>query len=232
MKYGIIGAMEEEIQWLLSKMDVQQEYNIANRKFYEGKIADQEVVLLQSGIGKVNAALTTAILHETFKPDFVINTGSAGGTDPNLNVGDIVVGYKIVHHDADATAFGYEYGQIPQMPKHFQSNDDLIKVSKKAIQQVDDSIQVVEGMIGTGDSFMSDHKRVSNVLERIPEVKALEMEAAAIAQVSYQYDTPFIIIRSLSDIAGRDSDVSFEQYLEKAAKNSANLIVNMLELTS
>ncbi|TFB24885.1 5'-methylthioadenosine/adenosylhomocysteine nucleosidase [Filobacillus milosensis] len=229
MKIGIIGAMEQELEWLLSEVDITNEKTVANCKFYEGKMAEKDVVVLQSGIGKVNAALSTTILHEQFKPDYVINTGSAGGTDPSLNVGDIVIGRAILHHDADATAFGYDYGQIPQMPKIYESNERLADQATKVIESVDSAIQVVEGMIGTGDSFMSDEQRVMTVVEQIPEVKALEMEAAAIAQVCYQYQTPFLIIRSLSDIAGKESNVSFEQYLNQAAKNSAGLIVNMLK---
>ncbi|RPF55549.1 5'-methylthioadenosine/adenosylhomocysteine nucleosidase [Aquisalibacillus elongatus] len=231
MKYGIIGAMEQELEWLLTKMTVEEELTVANCKFYEGEIAGQQVVLLQSGIGKVNAALSTTILHERFKPDYVINTGSAGGTDPNLNVGDVVIGEKVIHHDADARAFGYAYGQIPQMPKFYQSDSALMEKAKLAMNRVDTKIQIVEGVIGTGDSFMSEETRVSAVLNQLPEVRALEMEAVSIAQVCHQYNTPCLVIRSLSDIAGKESDVSFDQYLEKAAKYSANLIVEVLKST-
>lgn len=229
MKFGIIGAMEQELEWLKSEMSIEQELVVANCKFYEGTLAGQEVVLLLSGIGKVNAALSTTILHERFKPDYVINTGSAGGTDPELNVGDVVIGTEIIHHDADATAFGYEYGQIPQMPEHYPSDQTLVKYANAATKQVDPDINVMNGLIGTGDSFMSDAKRVQEVVDKLKEVKALEMEAAAIAQVCYQYDTPFIIIRSISDVAGKDSDLSFDQFLSKAARNSAEMIVQILK---
>ncbi|MFD2637618.1 5'-methylthioadenosine/S-adenosylhomocysteine nucleosidase [Piscibacillus salipiscarius] len=229
MKIGIIGAMQEELEWLKSEMTIKQEIVVANCRLYEGILADQEVVVLQSGIGKVNAALSTTILHERFKPDYVINTGSAGGTDPNLNVGDVVIGTEVIHHDADATAFGYEYGQIPQMPEHYPSDRMLIDYAKASTQNLDPSIQVMEGLIGTGDSFMSDPERVKSVVDRLKEVKALEMEAASIAQVCYQYQTPFLIIRSISDVAGKESNISFDQFLPKAARNSAEMIVNILK---
>ncbi|PKR79072.1 5'-methylthioadenosine/S-adenosylhomocysteine nucleosidase [Halalkalibacillus sediminis] len=228
MKYGIIGAMEQEVAWLLKEMVDVEESIVANCKFYEGRIGDQSIVLLQSGIGKVNAALSTTILHERFNPDYVINTGSAGGTDLGLNVGDIVIGEKIVHHDADATAFGYKYGQIPQMPETYASDPKLVERAQNAIQAYNPSIQVTTGWIGTGDSFMADEERVKAVMSLLADIKALEMEAAAIAQVCHQYGTPFLIIRSLSDIAGKESNISFDQFLEKAAENSASFIINMI----
>jgi len=229
MTIGIIGAMDEEVTALLTNMNVDNEHKIARSKFYEGTIEGVRVILLQSGIGKVNASLSTAILHERFKPKVVINTGSAGGVDEALNVGDIVIGKDVVHHDADATAFGYAYGQIPQMPHFFQSDSELIKLAEETIGEINQQIKVKVGTIGTGDSFMSDQARVREVVKKLPTVKAFEMEAAAIAQVCYQYDTRFLIIRSLSDIAGKESNISFDQFLETAAKNSAELIIKMLK---
>ena len=228
MKYAIIGAMEEEVEAIKERITIHSSTTIANCEYNIGSYGDHEIILLQSGIGKVNAALSTTILHERFKPDYVINTGSAGGTDPTLEVGDIVIGENILHHDADATAFGYKFGQIPQMPEVFTSDDQLVQRAKESIERLTGDFQKVVGIIGTADSFMSDAERVSQVIERFPEVKALEMEAAAIAQVFYQYGTPFLIIRSLSDIAGKTSEVSFEKFLEKAAENSATFILNML----
>ncbi|MDV2581069.1 5'-methylthioadenosine/S-adenosylhomocysteine nucleosidase [Alkalibacillus haloalkaliphilus] len=229
MKYGIIGAMEEELDWLKSQVNINEELVVANCKFYVGEFAGQEVVLLQSGIGKVNAAISTTILHERFAPDYVINTGSSGGVDPDLDVGDIVIGTETVHHDADATGFGYQYGQIPQMPETFPSNEQLVYKAEKVKEVLPSDVKVTKGLIGTGDSFMSDLDRVTKVSERFPSIKALEMEAVSIAQVCYQYDTPCLIIRSLSDIAGKESDISFKEYLDRAAKNSASFILEMLK---
>src|SRR5699024_6675951 len=130
-KVGIIGAMDEEVQQLKEQMDPCQETQIAGSSFYQGVINGQDVILLQSGIGKVNAALGTTILLHDFHPDMVINTGSAGGFNKALGVGDIVISTEVRHHDVDATGFGYEYGQVPQMrseehTSELQSRFDLV----------------------------------------------------------------------------------------------------------
>lgn len=228
MRIGIIGAMDEEVDLLRSKMADIEEINLAGSEFYNGKIDNQEVVLLKSGIGKVNAAMGTALLIEKFHPDVIINTGSAGGFHKELNVGDVVISTEVRHHDVDVTIFGYEYGQVPRMPAYFSPNDNLVSVAEKSAEKIND-IQVVKGLIASGDSFMNDPERVEFIRSKMPELYAAEMEAAAIAQVAHQFEVPFVIIRSLSDIAGKDSNVSFDQFLETAAKNSAELILLMLE---
>src|SRR5690625_865129 len=123
MKYGIIGAMDEEIELLKEKMTNKQEIEIASVLFIEGKLNGKEIILLKSGIGKVNSAMATTILLERFQPTHVINTGSAGGFSNKLEVGDVVVGDEVVHHDVDVTAFDYKYGQVPNMPASFAADD-------------------------------------------------------------------------------------------------------------
>ncbi|MDQ0218214.1 5'-methylthioadenosine/S-adenosylhomocysteine nucleosidase [Peribacillus cavernae] len=228
MKLAIIGAMEEEVTILREKMEDLEQVTIAGSEFNTGKINDVDVVLLKSGIGKVNAAMSTAILLEKFKPDAVINTGSAGGYLPSLHVGDVVISTEVRHHDVDVTVFGYEYGQVPQMPPAFLSDKKLLKIAWEAAGEIED-IQVVKGLIVTGDSFMNDHDRVEFVRGKFTDLYAVEMEAAAIAQVAYQFKVPFVIIRSLSDIAGKESNISFDQFLETAALHSSQLILKMIE---
>ncbi|MBM7645847.1 adenosylhomocysteine nucleosidase [Scopulibacillus daqui] len=228
MKIGLIGAMDEEVELLKGHIQNLAEKEVAGCRFYSGKLGPFDVVLLQSGIGKVNAALGTSILIHDYKPDYVINTGSAGGFDQDLQVGDVVISTEVRHHDVDATVFDYEYGQVPGMPAFYQPDAFLVEVAERAAEETAD-IKAVKGLIATGDSFMSDAERVASVKEKFPNLKAGEMEAAAIAQVCYQFKTPFVIIRSLSDIAGKEAGISFEQFLEVAAKNSANLILNMLK---
>jgi adenosylhomocysteine nucleosidase len=228
MTIGLIGAMDEEVQLLKEKMDSREDVTIAGIEFFTGKIAGKDVVLLKSGIGKVNAAMGTAVLLDRFKPQCIINTGSAGGFYEKLNVGDIVISSEVRHHDVDVTAFNYEYGQVPGMPASFTPDLELVNVAQSCARKIND-ITVVTGLIATGDSFMSDHTRVEYVREKFPNLYAAEMEAAAIAQVCHQFETPFVIIRSLSDIAGKESHVSFDQFLEKAALHSASLIISMLE---
>lgn len=227
MKIAIIGAMEEEVTLLRERIDGKELEVIAGCEFTTGKLDGVEVVLLRSGIGKVNAAMSTAILLERFKPDFVINTGSAGGFNPSLNVGDVVISSEVRHHDVDVTAFGYEYGQVPQLPAAFEADSQLVQIAENCAKEIQD-IQVVRGLIATGDSFMNDPVKVDSIRDKFTDLQAVEMEAAAIAQVSYQFGIPFVVIRSLSDIAGKESDVSFDQFLEKAALHSAELVMKIV----
>lgn len=228
MKIGIIGAMEEEVRILRDRLDHREEQVIAGSEFTTGSIDGQEVVLLKSGIGKVNAAIGTTLMNQLFKPDYILNTGSAGGFNPELKVGDIVISSEVRYHDVDATIFGYEYGQVPQMPALYEPNRMLVEAAERSAEKVTEH-QVVKGMIATGDSFMNDAERVEYVRSKLANLDAAEMEAGAIAQVCYQFGTPFVIIRSLSDIAGKESNISFDQFLEKASINSANLILNLVE---
>jgi len=228
MKIAIIGAMEEEVTLLREKIENPVTDTIANCEFTEGKLHGKDVVLLKSGIGKVNAAMSSAILLERYKPDFVINTGSAGGLNPDLSVGDIVISTEVRHHDVDVTAFGYEIGQVPQLPPAFIADKYLQSIAYDSANELHD-LKIVKGVIATGDSFMSDPKRVLDIGEKFKNLQAVEMEAAAIAQVCYQFNVPFVIIRSLSDIAGQESNVSFEQYLSTAATNSARLVISIVD---
>ncbi|MFD2630910.1 5'-methylthioadenosine/S-adenosylhomocysteine nucleosidase [Oceanobacillus kapialis] len=227
MTIGIIGAMDEEVALLLENVTDQQEENIAGCRFVKGQLNEKEVVILQSGIGKVNAAMATTIMHERYTPTHVINTGSAGGFAENLEVGDVVISTQVVHHDVDVTAFNYAYGQVPGMPAMYDADTALVLKTINAVKEMELNYQ--EGIIATGDSFMQDPERVSFVREKFPDMIAAEMEAAAIAQICHHYDKPFVVIRALSDIAGKESSVSFDQFLEKAAKNAANLIMSMVK---
>jgi adenosylhomocysteine nucleosidase len=231
MKIAIIGAMEEEVTLLRDHIEGNSQETIAGCEFTFGKMNGAEVILLKSGIGKVNAAMSTSILLEKYKPDLIINTGSAGGFNPSLNVGDIVISTEVRHHDVDVTAFNYEYGQVPQLPAAFAADEGLILKAEKAAEEID-GVQTVKGLIATGDSFMSDPAKVDFVRTKFQNVQAVEMEAAAIAQVAFQFKTPFVIIRSLSDIAGKESDISFDQFLEKAALHSATLVMKMVAALS
>lgn len=227
MTIGIIGAMDEEVAILLKHMTEKKESEIAHCLFIEGKLLGKKVVLLKSGIGKVNAAMATTIMFERFAPDLVINTGSAGGYSETLEIGDVVISTNVLHHDVDATAFDYVYGQVPGMPAVYEADDALIEQAVQAMADL--GVRGVRGVIATGDSFMDDPERVSVILKRFKDVIALEMEAAAIAQVCYQYDKPFVIMRALSDIAGKESSLSFEAFLAKAAENSSDLIMTMID---
>ncbi|GAA4074131.1 5'-methylthioadenosine/S-adenosylhomocysteine nucleosidase [Amphibacillus indicireducens] len=225
---GIIGAMDQEVALLLEKMDVQTRETIANCLFIKGTLQGKEIVLLKSGIGKVNAAMATTILHEKYQPTAVINTGSAGGLDSSLSIGDIVISDRVVHHDVDATAFDYHYGQVPGMPFYYESDPKLIQIVEATIQAID-QVGCKQGLIATGDSFVQKPEAVSKIKANFPDVIAAEMEAVAIAQVCHQYQTPFVVIRALSDIAGQESAQSFDEFIDQAAKHAAELIIKVVE---
>lgn len=228
MRIGVIGAMEEEVELLRNQLANTSVREIANSEFTTGTYKGQELILLKSGIGKVNAAMTTTILMQEFKPDLVLNIGSAGGFDEELEVGAVVISDEVRHHDVDATVFGYELGQVPQMPAAYHANKELIELAVQAVEEIGEHQHAV-GLIATGDSFMSDPERVALVKQQFPEMKAAEMEAAAVAQVCFQYDTAFVVIRALSDIAGKESSVSFDEFLPVAAKHSTEIVLRVIE---
>lgn len=227
MKIGIIGAMEQEVEILREQLEDMATFTQAGCEFYSGKLAGHDVILSKSGIGKVAAAVATTLLLEHYKPDYVINTGSAGGYDKALQVGDVVISSEVRHHDVDLTAFGYEMGQCAQKPAAYLPHPTLVEAAKKAIAK-DSEIKTIEGLICTGDSFMAEPKKVEEARNNFPTMAAVEMEAAAIAQTCHQFEVPFVVIRSLSDIAGKESPTSFDEYLVVAAKNSSAMVVSML----
>lgn len=219
---GIIGAMEEEVTILKNKLTQLSEISVAHVKFYTGILKDREVVITQSGIGKVNAAISTTLLINKFKPDVIINTGSAGALDESLNVGDVLISDDAKYHDADATAFGYEYGQIPQMPVAFQLSKPLIEKVSQVVQQQQLTAKV--GLIVSGDSFIGSVEQRQKIKKAFPNAMAVEMEATAIAQTCYQFNVPFVVVRAVSDLANGEAEMSFEAFLEKAAVSSSQTV--------
>lgn len=230
MKIGIIGAMAEEIEDLKTRMGDFEIEERAGFTFYSGTLNNEQVVLLLSGIGKVNAAMGTTLMIERFKPDCIINTGSAGGFSTSLSIGDVVISTEVRHHDVDATVFGYEYGQVPRMPAAYIPNNVLIEMAEKAVEKLDD-VATSKGLIATGDSFMHKDEHIHAVREKLPAIMAAEMEAAAIAQCCHNFDLPFVIIRAISDIAGdKDNQIEFEEFLKIAAVNSANMVMEIINM--
>lgn len=227
MKIAVIGAMEQEVELLRDALQNTKTETIANSEYTTGTYEGKEVILLKSGIGKVNAAMSTTILLEKYQPDVVINTGSAGGFDAALKVGDIVISDEVRHHDVDVTAFGYEIGQMAGMPAAYKSDVKLMEIAKQAVIEVGEHSYGV-GLICSGDVFMSDPVRVEAVRQDFPTMKAVEMEAAAVAQVCHQFKTPFVVIRALSDIAGQESGITFDEFLPVAAKHSTEIVLNAI----
>lgn len=227
MKIGIIGAMEQEVarlKDLLTDMTCQEK---AGCRFYTGKLDGFDVVLLQSGIGKVAAAVGTTLLLEEFKPACVINTGSAGGFHSSLNVGDVVVSTEVRYHDADVTAFGYEMGQMAQQPAAFMASENLMQVVEQAVEASNQ--HAVRGLICTGDAFVCSADKQAFIRTHFPEVVAVEMEAAAIAQVCHQFNVPFVVVRAISDVADKESPMSFEEFLPLAAESSSVMVRDVVK---
>ncbi|QIM67665.1 5'-methylthioadenosine/S-adenosylhomocysteine nucleosidase [Mannheimia granulomatis] len=226
MKIGIIGAMAQEIEILRNLMVEPKVTELAGCKIFEGKINHTRVALLQSGIGKVSAAVGTTLLIQLVQPDLIINTGSAGGLDPNLNVGDILISTEVRHHDVDVTAFGYEIGQLPSNPAAFLPNEELVEFAKKEAQKA--GFNVVSGLICSGDAFINGAEKIADIRHNFPNVIAVEMEAAAIAQVCHAFDVPFVVVRAVSDVADKESHLSFEEFLPLAAEKSSAIVIAML----
>ncbi|MGG0667541.1 5'-methylthioadenosine/S-adenosylhomocysteine nucleosidase [Sporosarcina koreensis] len=227
MRIAIIGAMEQEVEILRGKIETPNSREIAGCEFIEGKIGQHDVILVKSGIGKVNASIATSLLIQSYSPDVVLNTGSAGGFKESLNVGTVVISDEVRHHDVDATAFGYEIGQVPGMPPSYQADEKLIRIAKEAVEEIGEHDYAI-GLIASGDVFMSDAARVKLVKGQFPSMIAAEMEAAAVAQVCHQFGTPFVVIRALSDIAGKESSISFDEFLPLAAKHSSEIVMHAI----
>ncbi|EOC1304411.1 5'-methylthioadenosine/S-adenosylhomocysteine nucleosidase [Cronobacter dublinensis] len=226
MKAGIIGAMEEEVTLLRDKIDNRQTLNIAGCEIYTGTLNGVDVALLKSGIGKVSAAMGATLLLEHCKPDVVINTGSAGGLAPSLKVGDIVVSDEVRYHDADVTAFGYEYGQMAGCPAAFKADEKLIAAAQATIEQL--NLHAVRGLVVSGDAFINGSVNLAKIRHNFPQAIAVEMEATAIGHVCHNLGVPFVVVRAISDVADQQSHLSFEEFLTVAAKQSSLMVETLL----
>lgn len=224
---GIIGAMEEEVQKIRQELGSPVVQERGPYSFITGSLGDLEIVLLQSGIGKVNAAIGTTLMIEGFAPEFIVNTGSAGALDPGLSIGDVILGESIGHHDVDTTPFGYEKGQIPGMPPVFSSDQRLLALAQRCIGELD-SFKAVNGMIVSGDTFLAHPDEIAKLLKDFPESLGVEMESAAIAQTCFRFHVPFLIIRSISDKADSSSPGDFQKNLHTASMNSAATVLELL----
>ncbi|WP_105577343.1 5'-methylthioadenosine/S-adenosylhomocysteine nucleosidase [Cronobacter sakazakii] len=226
MKAGIIGAMEEEVTLLRDKIDNRQTLTIAGCEIYTGTLNGVDVALLKSGIGKVSAAMGATLLLEHCKPDVIINTGSAGGLAPSLKVGDIVVSDEVRYHDADVTAFGYEYGQMAGCPAAFKADEKLIAAAQETIEKL--NLHAVRGLVVSGDAFINGSVNLAKIRHNFPQAIAVEMEATAIGHVCHNFGVPFVVVRAISDVADQQSHLSFEEFLAVAAKQSSLMVETLL----
>ena len=225
---GIIGAMEVEVAILKEKMEDVRIIKKASMDFYEGILAGKKVVVVRSGIGKVNAGICAQILADVFSVDAIINTGIAGSLNKNINIGDIVLSTDVVQHDMDATGFGYRKGQIPQMPVFFfNADDNLRRLAAEVCKEVNPDIQVFEGRIASGDQFVCDQDVKNRIVSEF-SAYATEMEGAAIGQAAYLNEIPFLVVRAISDKADGSAQMDYSEFEKAAVDHSVMLTLNML----
>lgn len=229
MKIGIIAAENEEMLAIKNIMENISEENIFNLKFYIGKIHNRECILVECGVGKVNAARTTQILIDNFSIDYIINVGSAGSITPELNVEDIVIGKELIQYDFDITQIGnYEKGEICDVGKYFYSDRKLINLCEQTISEMKDrSFKIKIGRIGSADIFFANPEKAKLVREEFG-MECLEMEGAAIGQVCFLDKIPFLVIRGISDTPNGNNKIDFHTYLKVASKRAAEILENLI----
>lgn len=226
---GIIGAMDEEVSRLKENMQVKKVEKKACMEFFEGDLAGKDVVIVRSGIGKVNAGICTQILVDDFGVDAVINTGVAGSLRNEINIGDIVLSTDALQHDMDATGFGYEPGVIPRMKDSvFVADEKLCSLAKEVNESVNTEIATFEGRIVSGDQFISDHEKKEQLVNTF-QGYCTEMEGAAIAQVCYLNQIPFLIIRAISDKADNSATMDYGEFEVKAIEHTVKLLTGMMD---
>ena len=224
-KVGVIFAMEEELKELLKIVTLKQEYKIFDISFYECKLKDKDLVLAESGVGKVNAARCTQILIDNMNVDYIFNIGVAGSVSKNVGVCDMVIGEKLVQHDFDITAFNHEKGYIPNVGKVFIESDPyLIKLAEET--KTDEKVH--KGVIASGDIFCTE-EAMSNKIATKFNALCVEMEGASIAQVCYLSHIPFLVIRSISDSPdGSNNKMTYDEFLEISSKKVAKYLKNII----
>ena len=225
---GIIGAMEVEVKELREMMENPQAQTVAGMTFYQGTIKGKEVVVVRSGIGKVNAGICSQILVDRYQVEGIINTGIAGSLRNEINIGDIVLATVAVQHDVDATGFGYPLGEIPQMGiKEFPADEKLRALAEECSKKANPDIQVFCGRVASGDQFISN-KEKKNWIQDSFDAYCTEMEGAAIAQAAYLNNIPYLVVRAISDKADDSANMDYSEFEAKAVKNSVRLMAAMI----
>lgn len=226
---AIMVAMEEEMIEIKNIMENLKEIYVHGVYVCEGSINNLKSILVQTGVGKVNAARTTQIIIDEYKIKYIINVGTAGGLKEDLKIGDIVIGNNLVQHDFDITAFGHEKGYITNIGSVFKSNEDLVKKAQNTIEKVSQEINIITGTIASGDIFCTEIKMKEKIKNKF-NADCVEMESAAVAQVCTLERIPFIVIRSISDVPNENNTVTFNEFLELASKRCAEFIKVMLSI--
>jgi adenosylhomocysteine nucleosidase len=223
---GIIGAMTEELEALLTDLQHKQTTQHGPFTLHTGTLEGQQVLLAQCGIGKVNAAALTQLLIVQ-KVEKIIFTGVAGAVDGSLKVGDIVVSTDAMQHDSDVRALGYKLGEVPGETLSWQANETLQELAFSAAKTIE-GINVMKGRVLSGDQFIASAEKVKELRE-VFEGSCAEMEGAAVAQVCSKWNVPFVIIRSMSDSADHSANVDFREFTKVAASHAKQVVRGMLQ---
>lgn len=226
MRIAILGAMSEEIELLLKAIGDYQKIDYANNSFYKAQYGNNELVIAYSKIGKVNAALTAAVLIEKFGCEKLIFTGVAGALNDSLKIGDMLYATTTVQHDLDITAFGHPHGYVPGINIFEDSDEMLNNVAKKVANSL--GLNLVGGVVATGDQFICNEEKKEWIKSTF-KADAVEMEGASVAQVCAALDVGFCMLRAISDEAGGKAEVDFDTFLVEAADKSAKFVLEMVK---
>lgn len=227
---GIIGAMEEEVAALKEAMEVQETVEQASMVFCRGALCGKEVVIVRSGIGKVNAGICAQILVDRFGADTLINTGIAGSLDAKIDIGDMVISTDALHHDMDATEFGYPVGQVPRMKvMSFPADEELVKKAVQASEKANPDIHTFTGRVASGDQFIASREVKEKIVKNFHPL-CVEMEGAGIAHAAYMNQVSYVIIRAISDKADNSASVDYPTFERQAIAHSVRLVKELLTI--
>lgn len=229
-RIGIIIAMQEELEEMQKYIKESKEKEIKHITYIEGKIGEKNVVIVQCGIGKVNAAMVTQELIDTYNIEYIVNIGVAGALNPMLNIGDVIIANKLIQHDFDITAFGHSKGYITGVGDYIETDKTLTSKIEKLVTKIDttNEYKIKFGTIASGDIFCTDVSMKEKIYSKF-NADCVEMEGAAIAQVCYLNEIPFIVMRSISDSPNGENEIAFDKFLKIASKRIAKILNLFIE---
>ena len=225
MKIAILGAMPEEIEPLLKKLNYEKK-EYANNFFYFAKFNEHDLIIAYSKIGKVNSTLTATLMIEKFGADILIFTGVAGALKNDLKIGDIVLATSLVQHDLDITAFGHPYGFVPGSPIFVNTDENLNKTIKKTAKDL--NLKLHEGIIASGDQFISSKDKKEWIKDTF-KADLAEMEGASVGMVCNALNIPFTVLRTVSDTADHYAEFDFDKFMIESAKINADFTLKTIE---
>ena len=226
MKVAILGAMPEEIEPILEKLDKIQKIDYAKNSYYKAEYKGVEVVVAYSKIGCAFSTLTATTLIEKFECDILLFSGVAGAINDELNIGNLIYANKLCKHDLDLTPFGHPLGYVPEGSVFIHTTPFLQDIAKQVAKEK--NIKLKEGTIATGDQFVNSQERKDFIKNKF-NADALEMEGYSVALVCDALNVPFFILRAISDSANNQANIDFDKFLEESAKISADFILSMVE---